>query len=94
MLIPLAASFKATDCGDETTRAPARGMDCEIVRCVSPVPGGRSMMRMSRGGGPHRTWKRSCCRALTTMRPRQTIGLSSDSSAKGVEGLSGAVFGS
>ena len=75
-------------------RAPARGMDCETVRCVSPVPGGRSMIRMSRDGGPQRTWKRSCWRALVTMRPRQTMGLSSDSSAKGVEGLSEVVSGS
>ena len=53
--------------------APSTTSSWLIVNCTSPVPGGRSRKRTSRG--PQETEWRSWCIAFVTMRPRQEIGV-------------------
>ena len=44
---PFFASINATFWGVLTTTAPEIGKDCIILKCMSPVPGGRSIKRKS-----------------------------------------------
>ena len=45
ILKPLRASSRAMSCGVVTITAPLTGMRCDRVSWMSPVPGGRSMIR-------------------------------------------------
>mmetsp|Transcript_33966 Transcript_33966/g.96527 ORF Transcript_33966/g.96527 Transcript_33966/m.96527 type:complete len:216 (-) Transcript_33966:408-1055(-) len=45
MEMPFSTSANANACGVDTTTAPSTVTLCATVKCTSPVPGGKSMMR-------------------------------------------------
>src|SRR5438046_3063375 len=65
---PLRASIRLTSAGWVTTIAPVSGACCDSVSWASPVPGGRSITRMS--SGPHGTWPRNELTACATFAQR------------------------
>ena len=69
ILIAFRASSKATSCGVDTTNTPVSDVRWHSVSCTSPVPGGRSMTRMS--SRPHLTCPSICWSAPISIGPRQ-----------------------
>ncbi len=61
--------------GVETMTAPASGTRWAMVSWASPVPGGRSTTSTS--SSPQSTSPSICWMALSTIGPRQIIGVSS-----------------
>ena len=47
MATPFLASAKATFCGVLTITDPVIGNACRILKCISPVPGGKSINKKS-----------------------------------------------
>ncbi len=75
MVTPFLASIRAMSCGVETITAPFSGTRWAMVSCASPVPGGMSSTRTSRGA--QATSLSICVKALCTMGPRQIMASSS-----------------
>ena len=75
MFTPLRTSASAISCGVETMTAPVRGICCEMLICASPVPGGMSTKRTSRGA--HAVSRTIFPSAPITIGPRHTAARSS-----------------
>ena len=75
MLSPFLASIKDKSWGVDTIIAPASLTLCDKVNCASPVPGGISIIKISKSC--QSTSLNNCSIALITIGPRHIVAASS-----------------